>query len=386
MKIKKKFLAIVGSLFCLSLFAQNEKEFKYIDTGLFEDNAHHWYDIVEKEAIIKPKKNQPRYASTQLAEVADNVLLYQKNNGGWPKNYDIMAILTPEQKDTLLKAKDAVNTTFDNRSTYSQVALLSKVYYVLKDERYKEAALKGLDFIVKSQYANGGWPQYFPLQKNNYSTHITLNDDAMSGIMRLLKDIIDEKPQYSFLRVKQQYTLKIVFEKGLDCILKMQINDNGKPTAWCQQHDEVTLQPTWARKFEPPSITNGESCNIVLLLMSIKDPSKEIIDAVENAVAWFNESKIFYTKVKTVKAEQTTFAYHSSNTDKVVVTDSAAPPIWTRYYELKTHRPVFCNRDSKVVYSLAEVERERRTGYGWYTYEPQKVLNKYEEWKKKWVK
>lgn len=64
-----------------------------------------------------------------------------------------------------------------------------------------------------------------------------------------------------------------------------------------------------------------------------------------------------------------------------MVVDSAAPPIWTRYYELQTHKPLFCNRDSKVVYSLAAVERERRDGYGWYTYEPQKVLNKYAEWK-----
>lgn len=65
--------------------------------------------------------------------------------------------------------------------------------------------------------------------------------------------------------------------------------------------------------------------------------------------------------------------------------DSSAAPIWTRYYELKTHRPLFCNRDSKVVYSLAEVLRERRDGYGWYTYEPQKVLKAYPEWEKKWV-
>ena len=56
----------------------------------------------------------------------------------------------------------------------------------------------------------------------------------------------------------------------------------------------------------------------------------------------------------------------------------------TRYYELKTHVPLFCNRDSKVVYSLAEVDRERRDGYGWYTYEPQKVLKAFPEWAKKW--
>jgi PelA/Pel-15E family pectate lyase len=175
------------------------------------------------------------------------------------------------------------------------------------------------------------------------------------------------------------------FTKGIDCILKTQINDAGKPTAWCQQHNEITLEPAWARKFEPPSICNGESSGIVLLLMRINNPSKEIKGAVENAVAWFEESKILNTKVQTIDAPVMETAFTTSKHDKVVVSSAGAPPIWTRYYELKTHRPVFCNRDSKLVYSLAEVERERRDGYGWYTYEPQKVLNKYGEWKKKWM-
>ena len=65
--------------------------------------------------------------------------------------------------------------------------------------------------------------------------------------------------------------------------------------------------------------------------------------------------------------------------------DSTAAPIWTRYYELKTHRPMFGNRDSKVVYSLTEVARERRDGYGWYTYSPQEVLNKYPNWLQRWA-
>ncbi|MEI6586114.1 MAG: pectate lyase, partial [Sediminibacterium sp.] len=74
--------------------------------------------------------------------------------------------------------------------------------------------------------------------------------------------------------------------------------------------------------------------------------------------------------------------FRISETDKVMVIDSLAPPIWTRYYELKTHKPIFCNRDSKIVYSLAEVLRERRDGYAWYTYAPQQVINAYPTWLK----
>jgi PelA/Pel-15E family pectate lyase len=75
--------------------------------------------------------------------------------------------------------------------------------------------------------------------------------------------------------------------------------------------------------------------------------------------------------------------FHAADFDRVVVDDPKAPPIWARFYELGTGRPLFCNRDGKAVYSLAEVDRERRTGYGWYTYDPAKVLEKYPGWQKK---
>jgi len=203
--------------------------------------------------------------------------------------------------------------------------------------------------------------------------------------MLLLKDIQEGNPEYGFIDSKQKKQLQEAYNKGLDCILKTQINDAGKPTAWCQQHDNITLQPAWARKFEPPSISNGESVGVVLLLMSIKTPSPAVIDAVQNAVDWFNGSKIKGIRVETFAAPEMVTPFRISKTDRRVVNDSLAPPIWTRYYELKTHRPLFCNRDSKVVYSLAEVDRERRDGYAWYTYEPQKVLDRYPVWQKKFA-
>lgn len=249
-------------------------DFSVIDTSIFLDASHHWYGLYEKDRVIQPKANQPRYAATDLAAVADNILLYQKDNGGWPKNYDIFAILTPEQKDSLIKDKSVLNTTFDNRTTYSHIACLARIYYVTKVEKYKKGALKGLDYIMEAQYANGGWPQYFPLEKN-YSRHITFNDDAYSGIIWLLKDIADGKPEYGFIDDRRRKKLKTSFDKGLHCILQTQISDKGKPTAWCQQYDEVTLEPAWARKFEPPSICNGESVEVLLLLMSISNPDKK---------------------------------------------------------------------------------------------------------------
>ncbi|MEO8172946.1 MAG: pectate lyase [Sediminibacterium sp.] len=372
-----------GYLLLLSCWCSAQEK-TYIDTNDFRDAAHHWYDIRDKGNTINPRPGKPVYRATEISSIADNILLYQKTNGGWPKNYDMQAILSPEQKDSLLKAKPELHTTFDNGSTYAQVAYLARAYTATKKDAYKIAAVKGLDYILAAQYPNGGWPQYYPLE-NNYSRYITFNDDAYIGIMEVLKDIVDGKPAYDFLEKNERARFTNAFNKGLNCILQTQINDAGKPTAWCQQHNEITLEPAWARKFEPPSISNGESVGIVVLLMNINNPSKAVKEAVQNAVAWFNESKIPDTKVETVNAAEMMTPYTVSKHDKVVVNSPGAPPIWTRYYELKTHRPIFCNRDSKIVYTLAEVDRERRDGYAWYTYGPQKVLNRYEAWKKKWM-
>ncbi len=374
-------------LSCFSSKAQDSAQTsKPISISLagFSDDTHHWYDINEKGTVILPRPGHPQYKATEITAIADNILLYQKDNGGWPKNYDMQAILTPEQADSLVKVKQVLNTTFDNSNTYTQVEYLSKTYFYTKTEKYKAAALKGFNFILSAQYGNGGWPQYYPLEKG-YSRYVTYNDDAFGGIMWLLKDVLDGKPEYSFVNEKIRRQMQTAFDKGLACILKTQINDAGKPTAWCQQYDEIDLQPAWARKFEPPSICNRESVGIVQLLMDIKDPSKAIIDAVQDAVTWFKVSEIRGIRVETFAAPEMLTPYRISRTDRRVVNDSLAAPIWTRYYELKTHRPLFCNRDSKVVYSLAEVERERRDGYGWYTYEPQKALKAYPAWQKKWA-
>lgn len=380
--MKKLMIAAFSLLFSASLNAQ--QEIAQIDPRPFADNAGHWYGIADKNNMINALPGKPRYKPTDIRQIADNILLFQKANGGWPKNYDMFAVLTEEQKQEVAKHKNVLNTTFDNGTGYTQVRALAIAYKATKEVKYKEAAVRGLQYILAAQYKNGGWPQYYPLQ-NNYSSHITYNDGGMEGIVQALKHVADKESLYDFIDDKLRARIIKAYEKGIDCILKTQIIDNGALTAWCQQHDEVTLAPAWARKFEPPSICNGESSGLVLFLMSIDHPDQKIINAIQAAVRWFEDSKIYNTRIKTVKADTLVTNYRISTTDRVVVTDSAAPPVWTRYYELGTHKPLFCNRDSKVVYSLAEVERERRDGYAWYTYAPERVLELYAQWQKKWA-
>ncbi|MHB8579002.1 MAG: pectate lyase [Ignavibacteriaceae bacterium] len=386
---KIKFLLLISFFMCTSIFTgkvlsqQNVVgKNNFIDVSGFDDCAHHWKDITDHEQFIMPLPGQKRYKPSQVKEIADNILLYQQKNGGWPKNYDMLAILTKEQKDIISKGKDSNNTTFDNGATHSQVKYLAKAYTLTKDKRYSTAALRGIDFILRAQYPNGGWPQFYP-DTRGYRKYITFNDDAMTGVMNVLHNITQNNPDYSFVNRSTREKANIAFEKGIECILKCQIVENGEPTVWCQQHDNIDFSPRGARTFELPSKCGEESSDIVLLLMSINHPSKAIINSIKGAVKWFKDSRIYGIREMTIKAPKVVYKFRTSVTDRIVIKYSTAPPVWARYYALGTNIPFFCDRNGIPVDSLSKVGRERRDGYTWYNYAPQHVLDVYPLWLKK---
>ncbi|MBN2348677.1 MAG: pectate lyase [Bacteroidales bacterium] len=375
--------AILISSYNLS-FAQKVK----IDMSPFENSTQHWYNFFSASSVIHPLPGNPQHDEYEIEAIADNILLFQRNNGGWPKNYDMQAKLTDDQKIKLLAVKNDLSTTFDNATTHPQVAYLAKAYTITKKEKYKDAFLRGLDFILSAQYANGGWPQYYPNLPSNseYSKRITYNDGAFIGIMNTLKSIVDYDTSYSFLDKVRREKVKIAFNKGLDCILKTQIIEDGVKKVWCQQHDEVTFQPAWGRTFEPPSLGNDESGSIVVFLMSIENPDKQIISAIQGAIKWFDDSKILNTRcIDDPTAPKYVSKYRVHNYDRRIVYDLNAPPVWTRFSELKTGIPIFCDRSGEILYNMSDIGRERRSGYRWYTYSPREALDKYHQWQKKWA-
>jgi len=104
----------------------------------------------------------------------------------------------------------------------------------------------------------------------------------MVNVMNFLKEIEtgDELFEAMKLGDEQRGKAKIAYDKGVECILNTQIIVDGKPTVWCAQHDEFTLAPAMARSYELESFSGKESARIVLLLMSLENPSPEIIAAV----------------------------------------------------------------------------------------------------------
>ncbi len=358
----------------------NRTESENLDLSGFQDGAHHWYDIAEEDRLIVPLPGQRRYERGDIAGIADNILLFQNSNGGWPKNYDMRAVLTDEQKARVRAGFDERNTTFDNGATHAQVKYLAGAYRITGDIRYRDACLRGIDFILDAQYPNGGWPQFYP-DTSGYRKYITFNDGAMIGVMSLLLGMVDGSADFAFVDSLRLGRIRAALGAGMKCILACQIRRDGRRTVWCQQHDNSDLQPRGARTFEPAAFAGGESADIVHFLMRVADPDSTAIDAVTGAVEWYNRSAISGIRIETVEAPTMRYLYHTTSTDRIVVKDSTSPQIWARFYDLQSNRPVFCNRDGEMVSSLAEVERERRTGYSWYTYEPAEVLKQFESWR-----
>jgi pectinesterase len=318
------------------------------------------------------------YASEQAQEIAENVLLYQRTIGGWPKNTPMHLPLSTNEKKKLISLKDDLNNiTIDNGATTQEMFFLSKMYKNVKDEKYEIAFLKGLDYLLVSQYENGGWPQFYPLREGYYS-RITYNDDAMISVLKLLKRLLKDPDYYSIIPSTQ--TLKKVtnaFDRGVDCILITQYKKDGILTSWCAQHNEITLAPAKARAYELSSLSGMESAAIVALLMSIEDPSETVVNSVSAAIRWFEEVKI------TGLRQERTYNESGKLVDKRMIKDENADPIWARFYDLETFKPYFCDRDGVKRYSLEEIGNERRLGYRWYTDIPLSVINEYPAWLKR---
>ena len=339
----------------------------------------------EKETVAASDEIKVPATISATDAVADNVLLYQRANGGWPKHFqgdkkvDYKHELTGEEKLELVAGYAAgIDATIDNDATTKEIRYLCKIYKQTKSEKYFNAAKRGIDYLLTAQYVNGGWPQFYP-DFSSYRSQVTYNDNAMVNALNILYDVAYSKNDLDIFNKQYQNKCIEPIVRGIQCILKTQLKQNGKLTAWCAQYNAKTLQPEMARKFELVSLSGNESVGIVRFLMRIEQPSAAIKESVNAAVEWFNKVKITGYKFVDVAAPN-----EKSGKDRVLLPDSSGV-MWARFYDVDTNEPFFSGRDSQRHKTIAEVENERRIGYAWYGTWPTKLLaTEYPEWKKKW--
>jgi PelA/Pel-15E family pectate lyase len=314
------------------------------------------------------------YATASARAVADSMIQYQSPQGGWPKATDLAR--PPRSAADIPAPGSGRANTFDNGGTTIPMEFLARIITASNETRYVEAFNRGLDYMFAAQYPNGGWPQFYPLREGYYS-HITYNDGAMIRVLTVLRGVAQGRAPYAFVDAERRTKAAAAVARGIECILRTQVKQAGKLTVWCAQHDRETLAPAWARNYEIPSLSGAESVGIVRFLMEIDSPTPEIIAAVEGAVAWFHSAKVTGLRYQRGRAAD-------GQRDGWVEPDPKAEPLLARFYELDSNRPIFAGRDKVIHYTLAEIERERRAGYAYYSDWPASLVERdYPKWRAK---
>ena len=307
--MKRTFLSIIMlAVACISLSAASLSDMKWANVcsgGMGAD----WYGTAESQ------------------DVADIVLAVQKNTGGWMKNDQLHNLKTSEYNN-LINARDE-HSCFDNYATTQEMRFLAKVWQGCKVDKYRESFEDALLLILKAQKQVGGWSQYYPLSGGgSYQDYITFNDDLMTNIMKILRDIYNNEGDFKdIVDETLRNKCKEAFDKGLECIIKCQVDDNGTPAAWCAQHDTIDYLPTEGRPHELPSISGYESASLLSFLMSVENPSEELQNTITTAIDWL--SKHIYRK--NAKIEDYTNTQGEADRHIVEATNS---DVWARFIQI----------------------------------------------------
>jgi PelA/Pel-15E family pectate lyase len=274
-------------------------------------------------------------------DVAYALVKGQLRSGGWdyriefdPKRRDRYAYRTEPYK------KGARNvSTLDDNNTQSAVRLLMRVDRALdfKDKKIHEAVEFALSTLLKIQYPNGAWPQRFstapdpakfPVKKacypeswswtfpkRDYKSFYTFNDNTIADTIATMLEAFD---------IYGEVRYQAAAEKAGDFILLAQMPE--PQPAWAQQYN-ADMHPSWARKFEPPAVTGGESQGVMrtLLVLYRATGKKKYLAPLPRALEYLRRSRLPDGRL-------------------------------ARFYELKTNKPLYFTReDYQLTYSDADM-------------------------------
>jgi PelA/Pel-15E family pectate lyase len=305
------------------------------------------------------------FATDSARRMADIILSFQAPNGGWSKHVDFTVHLRQPGESYFSETdKWSWISTIDNSSTTEEMHFLALANRARHDDRYTRAFNRGVKYLLVSQYPNGCWPQVWPLE-GSYHDAATFNDDASVNAASLLQEVADGK--YSYVDRSDVARSRVAVDKAIGCFVNTQARVNGKLAVWGQQHDPISLEPTSARSYELTSLTAQESANIMRFLMHVKSPSPAVVASVHAAADWLKANELFGF----------TYTFDAGRREA-----PGAGPVWARMYEIGTGKPIFSDRNGITLYDWSQL-KDRRQGYGWYTYAPVAALKEYTSWSAK---
>ncbi len=221
--------------------------------------------------------------------VANALVWGQRPEGGWNYNIDFEVNgLDAYYEEYFSKrwgwqehTKNENNSTFDDEVTQAATLFLLRLYDTTLDPAYRAPLFKALDFILESQYPNGGWPQRYPL-RNDYTAAYTFNDGAIFNNIIVLLEAYDRLGRPEFLEAAR---------RGMDFFIISQL-----PTpqaGWAQQYGR-DMQPTRGRKFELATVSAGQTSDNITDLFTIYKATgdRRYLEPISKALDWLDASAI----------------------------------------------------------------------------------------------
>jgi PelA/Pel-15E family pectate lyase len=109
---------------------------------------------------------------------------------------------------------------------------------------------------------------------------------------------------------------------------------------------------------------------VLLYLISLPDPSPQVVRAVRGGAAWLAGAAI----------RDKAWTAADPMLGRRLVDQPGAGPLWARYYDLASGRPIFGDRDLSIHDDVNEISLERRNGYAWFNTAGVKVAAAYAAW------
>jgi len=214
------------------------------------------------------------------------------------------------------------NATFDDQVTTYPARFLMDLYLATRAPEYEAAMLRALDFVLKAQYPNGGWPQRYPpapdhfgKQFPDYTTYHTFNDGVIEGNIDFLLDVYE---------VLGNERYKEAAVRGMDFVRMAQLES--PQAGWGLQYD-MDLQSAKARTYEPAAVTPLQTVSSVYSLMKYYKftGDRNYLGGIADALQWLEVSA--YTEFK----------------------ESGRGNSHAMFYELGTNKATYVHREGRGV-------------------------------------
>jgi len=179
------------------------------------------------------------------------------------------------------------NCTYDDNVTQGATKYLIRLYATTLEAAYLEPLKKALNFMLISQYPNGGWPQRYPLRYEyahdgfpDYTSYYTLNDGAMNNTIDVLLEA------YELLGDKRYLDAA---KRGADFFMVAQGPEGH--AGWTDQFD-MDLQPASGRTHEPASFQVRYTLSTIRQLekMFLYTGDRRYLRPIPMALDWMESS------------------------------------------------------------------------------------------------